>query len=65
MVITIVIVVFSLSFFSPSSFLLLYREAQAKLAQKRVQNVEKHFGMLCETVGSITRKSARLRDKGL
>ncbi|KAK7454694.1 hypothetical protein BaRGS_00039560, partial [Batillaria attramentaria] len=40
------------------------REAEAKLAQKKVQTVEKHLGQICETVGSVTRKSARLRDKG-
>ncbi|XP_076449190.1 CBY1-interacting BAR domain-containing protein 2-like [Babylonia areolata] len=40
------------------------REAAAKLAQKRVEDVERHFGEICTTLGSITRKNARLRNKG-
>ncbi|XP_025076404.1 protein FAM92A-A-like isoform X2 [Pomacea canaliculata] len=40
------------------------REAESRLVQYRVQNAQKHLGNICETVGSIVRKSARLRDKG-
>ena len=40
------------------------REGQAKFAQSRVAAVEKYYGLFCETLGSVIRKSARLRDKG-
>ncbi|KAK3750296.1 hypothetical protein RRG08_015787 [Elysia crispata] len=40
------------------------REGQAKFAQSRVATVEKYYGLFCETLGSVIRKSARLRDKG-
>ena len=39
-------------------------ESQAKFCQDRVAKVEKHYGNLCETLASITRKAARQRDKG-
>ncbi|XP_033754764.1 protein FAM92A-like [Pecten maximus] len=39
-------------------------ETQSKFIQDRVSLVEKHFGQLCDTMSSITRKTARLRDKG-
>ncbi|VDH89804.1 Hypothetical predicted protein [Mytilus galloprovincialis] len=39
-------------------------ESQAKFCQSRVALVEKNYGNLCETLGSITRKAARQRDKG-
>ncbi|KAK3086450.1 hypothetical protein FSP39_018586 [Pinctada imbricata] len=39
-------------------------ENQAKFCQNRVAQAEKHMGLFCETMGSITRKTARLRDKG-
>lgn len=31
--------------------------------QDSVQKVEKYFGQLCNNMGGITRKTARLRDK--
>lgn len=34
------------------------------MIQDRISFVEKHFGHLCDTMSSITRKCARLRDKG-
>ncbi|XP_059157276.1 CBY1-interacting BAR domain-containing protein 1-A-like [Physella acuta] len=40
------------------------RDAQEKFAQSRVSTVEKYYGLLCHTLGSVIRKSARLRDKG-
>jgi len=40
-------------------------ESQAKFCQDRVAKVEKHYGNLCETLASITRKAARQRDKGI
>ncbi|XP_062610033.1 GDNF-inducible zinc finger protein 1-like [Saccostrea cucullata] len=39
-------------------------ENQAKFCQARVANAEKYLGSLCEVMGSITRKTARIRDKG-
>ncbi|BFZ13225.1 hypothetical protein BsWGS_16264 [Bradybaena similaris] len=39
------------------------RESQVKLAQGRVAAVEKYYGLFCETLGSVIRKSARLRNK--
>ncbi|OWF51053.1 Protein FAM92A1 [Mizuhopecten yessoensis] len=39
-------------------------EIQAKFCQNRVTQTEKHLGLLCETIGSMNRKSARMRDKG-
>lgn len=39
-------------------------ENQAKFCQTRVANSEKYLGSLCEIMGSITRKTARIRDKG-
>ena len=41
-----------------------FREGQVTFAQKRVTNVEKFYGLFCDTLGSVIRKSARLRDKG-
>ncbi|XP_061196254.1 GDNF-inducible zinc finger protein 1-like [Saccostrea echinata] len=35
-----------------------------KFCQARVANAEKYLGSLCEVMGSITRKTARIRDKG-
>ncbi|CAL1545999.1 unnamed protein product, partial [Lymnaea stagnalis] len=40
------------------------REDQVKFAQGRISLVEKYYGLLCDTLGSVIRKSARLRDKG-
>ncbi|XP_060580436.1 CBY1-interacting BAR domain-containing protein 1-A-like isoform X2 [Ruditapes philippinarum] len=39
-------------------------ESQSKFIQDRITATEKHFGQLCETFSSYTRKTARLRDKG-
>uniref|UniRef100_A0A8W8K2X2 Uncharacterized protein n=1 Tax=Magallana gigas TaxID=29159 RepID=A0A8W8K2X2_MAGGI len=39
-------------------------ENQAKFCQTRVANSEKYLGSLCEVMGSITRKTAHIRDKG-
>ncbi|XP_046368790.1 CBY1-interacting BAR domain-containing protein 1-B-like isoform X1 [Haliotis rufescens] len=39
-------------------------EKQSKFCLARVGSVEKNFGLICETIGSITRKNARLRNKG-
>ncbi|XP_050397574.1 CBY1-interacting BAR domain-containing protein 1 [Patella vulgata] len=39
-------------------------ENQTKFSQNRIQHVEKYFGLFCDTLASITRKNARLRDKG-
>lgn len=41
-----------------------YREEEAKYLKRRIENVEKYFGQICEIIGSIARKNARLRDKG-
>ncbi|ESO85073.1 hypothetical protein LOTGIDRAFT_130994, partial [Lottia gigantea] len=40
------------------------RETQTKFSQARIQHVEKFLGLFCDTLASITRKNARLRDKG-
>ena len=52
-----------------SFFLLLLfffcRETQAKFAKDRTAFVENHFGLFCQTFGSMTRKIARMRDKGM
>ncbi|CAG5124884.1 unnamed protein product, partial [Candidula unifasciata] len=39
------------------------QEKQVKLAQGHVAAVEKYYGLFCETLGSVIRKSARLRNK--
>lgn len=39
-------------------------ESQSKFIQDRITAVEKHFGEMCGTFSSYTRKTARLRDKG-
>ncbi|PVD21476.1 hypothetical protein C0Q70_19649 [Pomacea canaliculata] len=39
-------------------------ESQSKTIQDRITAIEKHLGQLCDTLGSYTRKTARLRDKG-
>lgn len=39
-------------------------ENQSKFIHDRITAVEKHFGQMCETFSSYTRKTARLRDKG-
>ncbi|XP_060580433.1 CBY1-interacting BAR domain-containing protein 1-like [Ruditapes philippinarum] len=39
-------------------------EKQVKFCQERVAHIEKNYGAFCETLGSITRKMARMRDKG-
>jgi len=39
------------------------REAQTKFIEESVQKVEKHFGSLCNDIGSVCRKNGRLRDK--
>ncbi|XP_076109476.1 CBY1-interacting BAR domain-containing protein 1-like [Mytilus galloprovincialis] len=49
---------------SLSSTFIKESESQAKFCQSRVALVEKNYGNLCETLGSITRKAARQRDKG-
>ncbi|GFO17202.1 protein fam92a1 [Plakobranchus ocellatus] len=49
---------------SEASSTVANREGQAKFAQSRVTIVEKYYGLLCDTLGSVIRKSARLRDKG-
>ncbi|KAL5020990.1 hypothetical protein ScPMuIL_000145 [Solemya velum] len=38
-------------------------ESQAKFAQNRVTQVEKHFGLFCQTLGSINRKIGKTRDR--
>lgn len=40
------------------------KETQAKFAKDRTAFVENHFGLFCQTFGSMTRKIARMRDKG-
>ena len=35
-----------------------------KFCQDRVQHVEKNYGLLCQSLGSVTRKIAKMRDKG-
>ncbi|XP_005093517.1 protein FAM92A-A isoform X2 [Aplysia californica] len=40
------------------------RDGQVKFAQSRVATVERFYGIFCDTLGSVIRKSARLRDKG-
>lgn len=40
------------------------KETQAKFAKDRTAFVENHFGQLCQTFGSISRKIAHMRDKG-
>lgn len=40
------------------------KKTQPKFAKERTVFVENHFGQLCQTFGSITRKVARLRNKG-
>lgn len=42
-----------------------FSENQAKFCQNRVANSEKYLGSLCEVMGKITRKTARIRDKGM
>ena len=49
---------------SHSSASVTNRDGQMKFATKRVSTVERVYGSLCETLGSIIRKTARLRDKG-
>ena len=39
-------------------------ESEVKFSSRRIKHVEKHFGLICHVLGSITRKNARLRDKG-
>ncbi|XP_041375672.1 protein FAM92A-B-like isoform X2 [Gigantopelta aegis] len=39
-------------------------ESEVKFSQRRIKHVEKYFGLICDVLGSITRKNARLRDKG-
>lgn len=39
-------------------------EKQVKFCQERASHVEKHYGGFCQTLGSINRKIARMRDKG-
>ena len=34
------------------------------MIQDHITAVEKHLGLICDTFGSYTRKTARLRDKG-
>ncbi|XP_045620351.1 CBY1-interacting BAR domain-containing protein 1-B isoform X2 [Procambarus clarkii] len=37
---------------------------QARFIQERISGVEKHFGQICNALGSYTRKTAKLRDRG-
>lgn len=57
-----------LPFQVPSSiyalFFLLSSESESKTIQDRITAIERHLGQLCDTFGSYTRKTARLRDKG-
>ncbi|XP_076470346.1 CBY1-interacting BAR domain-containing protein 1-like [Babylonia areolata] len=39
-------------------------ESESKTIQDRLTAIERHLGQLCDTFGSYTRKTARLRDKG-
>lgn len=40
------------------------RESMVKFCQDRVHHVEKNYGLFCQSLGSITRKIAKMRDKG-
>ncbi|CAK8689500.1 unnamed protein product [Clavelina lepadiformis] len=39
------------------------REAQSKFMEESVQKVQKYFGLMCNEMGGICRKTGRLRDK--
>ena len=44
-------------------FNVTYREAQTKFIEESVKKVEKYFGLMCNDMGSVSRKNGRLRDK--
>ncbi|KAK7086479.1 hypothetical protein SK128_009824 [Halocaridina rubra] len=50
--------------FSSSNSLNKVHSDQYKFIQERISGVEKHFGKICTALGSYTRKTAKLRDKG-
>ena len=43
----------------------IFSENQQKVIQDRITAIETHLGQLCDISSSYTRKTARLRDKGL
>ncbi|KAK6983488.1 protein FAM92A1 [Biomphalaria glabrata] len=49
---------------SRSSTISSKKQDQVRFSQDRVTTVEKFYGLFCDTLGSVIRKSARLRDKG-